>query len=87
MKATAAVLEQLNQPPGAERGRHPPTPGPTEVRVRLTATGGVCGSDLHVLDGTIPFATPSARRPRGCRDRGGHRRRGDQRRGGGTRSA
>lgn len=57
MKATAAVLEELKQPLVLSEVDIP-DPGPTEVRVRLTATG-ICGSDLHVLDGTIPFATPS----------------------------
>lgn len=33
-------------------------PGPNEVHVRLVAAG-VCRSDLHLLDGTIPWPAPS----------------------------
>jgi|SRR5947209_1726591 len=33
-----------------------PQPGPGDVRVR-TSVVGVCGSDLHVLDGNHPFVT------------------------------
>lgn len=32
-------------------------PGPTEVKVKVAAAG-VCHSDLSVINGTIPFATP-----------------------------
>lgn len=34
-----------------------PTPGYGEVRVRVTACG-VCASDLHVFDGSLPTRTP-----------------------------
>ncbi len=34
-----------------------PNPGPGEVRVRVAACG-VCASDLHVFDGSLPTRTP-----------------------------
>jgi propanol-preferring alcohol dehydrogenase len=34
-----------------------PTPGPGEVRVRVRACG-ICGSDVHIVHGVTPAATP-----------------------------
>lgn len=34
-----------------------PKPGPDEVVVRVAACG-VCASDLHIIDGSLPTRTP-----------------------------
>src|SRR5579863_4717543 len=47
---------RLDVPRGALRWTELPdrAPGPGEVRVRMTACG-VCRTDLHVLDGELPY--------------------------------
>lgn len=52
----AAVLRQLGRPVTIER-LTVAEPGPTEVRVQVTAAG-VCHSDLHVRDGAWARPTP-----------------------------
>ena len=34
-----------------------PTPGPLDVQVKVTACG-VCGTDVHILEGKFPLFTP-----------------------------
>src|SRR5437667_5632842 len=34
-----------------------PSPGPDEVLVRVAACG-ICASDLHMMDGSLPVRTP-----------------------------
>ncbi|MGH7333678.1 MAG: zinc-binding dehydrogenase [Candidatus Rokuibacteriota bacterium] len=56
MKATAAVLYEVNKPLVVE-DVEVLEPGPHEVRVRWTANG-VCHSDLHVVTGDYPHPLP-----------------------------
>ena len=56
MKATAAVLYEVNKPLVVE-DVEVLEPGPHEVRVRWTANG-VCHSDLHVVTGDSPTRCP-----------------------------
>jgi S-(hydroxymethyl)glutathione dehydrogenase/alcohol dehydrogenase len=56
MKTTAAVLRTVGQPLTIEEVNLA-DPGPREVRVELVASG-VCHSDLHIVDGTIPANLP-----------------------------
>jgi len=56
MRTTAAVLREIGQPLTIEEVELL-APGPREVRVRL-AGSGVCHSDLHVVNGTIPHQLP-----------------------------
>jgi S-(hydroxymethyl)glutathione dehydrogenase/alcohol dehydrogenase len=53
----AAVMRAVGEPLGIE-DVHIDTPGPREVLVRTVATG-VCHSDLHVLEGSLPNPTPT----------------------------
>lgn len=57
METTAAVLYEPNQPLSIERV-HLADPKPREVLVRIVGSG-VCGSDLHALDGQLPIKLPS----------------------------
>lgn len=43
--------------PLQEREVPDPQPGPGQVRIRLFATG-VCGTDIHILDGQLPVPLP-----------------------------
>ena len=43
--------------PLQEREVPDPQPGPGQVRIRLRATG-VCGTDIHILDGELPVPLP-----------------------------
>lgn len=52
----AAVVRTRGGPPEVTEVEVAP-PGPGEVRVRIAASG-ICGSDLHVLDGSSPVANP-----------------------------
>jgi S-(hydroxymethyl)glutathione dehydrogenase / alcohol dehydrogenase len=56
MKATAAVLYEINKPLVVE-DVEVLEPGPHEVRVRWIANG-VCHSDLHVIKGDSPHPLP-----------------------------
>jgi S-(hydroxymethyl)glutathione dehydrogenase/alcohol dehydrogenase len=56
MKTTAAVLRAAGQPLEIEEVELA-SPGPREVRVELVASG-VCHSDLHIVDGSIPANLP-----------------------------
>jgi len=49
MTAIKQPLEERNVPD--------PQPGPGQVRIRLRATG-VCGTDVHLLDGELPVPLP-----------------------------
>ena len=49
MKALVAALEDVDID----------EPGPREVRVRMVAAG-VCHSDLHVLEGSLPVPPPTS---------------------------
>ena len=40
--------------------------GTTDVRVEIKATG-VCHSDAHAMNGSLPQGVPVRARPRGCR--------------------
>src|SRR5690348_10392246 len=52
----ARVMTAVKQP--LERQEIPdPQPGPGQVRIRLRATG-VCGTDVHVLEGELPVPLP-----------------------------
>jgi S-(hydroxymethyl)glutathione dehydrogenase / alcohol dehydrogenase len=53
----AAVLRAIGEPLRIEEVRLD-TPGPREVLVR-TAAAGVCHSDLHVLEGSLPSPVPT----------------------------
>lgn len=57
MEITAAVLYEPHQPLSVERVQLA-DPGPTEVLVRIVGSG-VCGSDLHAIDGELPIKLPS----------------------------
>ncbi|MCH2172560.1 Zn-dependent alcohol dehydrogenase [Myxococcota bacterium] len=52
----AAVMRELNAPLEIE-DLQVDTPGPHEVLTRTVASG-ICHSDLHVIEGGIPMATP-----------------------------
>jgi dehydrogenase len=52
----ARVMTALKAPL-EERELPDPQPGPGQVRIRLRATG-VCGTDIHVLDGDLPVPLP-----------------------------
>ncbi|MEU0478927.1 NAD(P)-dependent alcohol dehydrogenase [Streptosporangium sp. NPDC006013] len=56
MKATAAVCEAPNQPL-LVREVEVAEPRPTEVLVRVTATG-ICHTDISIIQGKIPFGMP-----------------------------
>jgi S-(hydroxymethyl)glutathione dehydrogenase / alcohol dehydrogenase len=56
MQTTAAVLRTVGRPLELEEVDLA-DPGPREVRVELVASG-VCHSDLHIVDGTIPANLP-----------------------------
>jgi len=53
----AAVMRAVGEPLGLEE-IHIDAPGPREVLVRTAATG-VCHSDLHVLEGSLPNPLPT----------------------------
>ena len=53
----AAVMRAVGEPLGIEDIRID-VPAPREVLVRTVATG-VCHSDLHVLEGSLPNPTPT----------------------------
>src|SRR5260370_4725991 len=55
--AQAAVMTAVGDPLVIDEVSLDP-PGPGKVRVRIAASG-VCHSDLSLLDGTMPQATPS----------------------------
>lgn len=57
MEITAAVLYEPHKPLSVER-LHLADPGPREVLVRIVGSG-VCGSDLHAVDGELPIKLPS----------------------------
>lgn len=57
MEIKAAVLYEPNQPLSVERLQLA-DPGPREVLVRIVGSG-VCGSDLHAIDGELPIKLPS----------------------------
>lgn len=52
----AAVMRELNQPLSIEEILID-KPGPNELLIR-TAASGICHSDLHVMEGGLPSATP-----------------------------
>lgn len=52
----AAVVRELSGPFRLEELRDP-TPGAGEVLIRVAACG-VCHTDLHILDGSVPFPMP-----------------------------
>ncbi|CAN5849329.1 zinc-dependent alcohol dehydrogenase family protein [soil metagenome] len=56
MKIRAAVCTAIDAPLEVREVDLRP-PGPGEVLVRITATG-VCASDLHILDGSLPKPLP-----------------------------
>jgi Zn-dependent alcohol dehydrogenase len=53
----AAIFTEQDGPLSVEDVT-PIDPGPGDVVVRITASG-VCHSDLHVIDGTLPFPMPA----------------------------
>ena len=57
MAIKAAVLRRIGSPLSIEDIRLD-APGPREVRIRNRAVG-VCHSDLHFADGTVPFPLPT----------------------------
>jgi NADPH:quinone reductase-like Zn-dependent oxidoreductase len=56
MKTKAAVLWEQKAPWNVEEIELDP-PGPSEVRVKLVASG-MCHSDEHVVTGDLPFGLP-----------------------------
>jgi len=52
----AMVLKTVGEPLAMEE-RPEPTPGPTELLIRVEACG-VCRTDLHVVDGELPDVRP-----------------------------
>jgi D-arabinose 1-dehydrogenase-like Zn-dependent alcohol dehydrogenase len=53
----SAFITGINQPIEI-RDVHVPGPGPDQVRIRVRASG-VCGTDVHYWNGTLPITFPS----------------------------